>query len=109
MDLSLTESESRYYNDLFSLCDVDKSGKFCPFLKSVEFFRSSSIDDSILSQVSTVINCDAAAEARSGGALSHRDCRKTQLTWEGHNNFFSLDLFEKLWLRLKREHLNSFA
>lgn len=50
MDISLTESESRYYNDLFTLCDVEKTGKI-QNLKALEFLRSSSLDNSILSQV----------------------------------------------------------
>lgn len=50
---SLTESESRYYNDLFMLCDVEKTGKIQK-LKSLEFLRNSSIDNSVLSQVSGV-------------------------------------------------------
>lgn len=51
MDLNLNESESRYYNDLFTLCDVEKNGKV-QNLKALEFFRSSNVDNSVLSQVS---------------------------------------------------------
>jgi hypothetical protein len=51
MDINLNESESRYYNDLFSLCDVEKIGKV-QNLKALEFFRSSNVDNSVLSQVS---------------------------------------------------------
>ena len=47
----MTESETRYYNDLFTLCDVRCEGKI-QNLKALEFFRSSSVDNSVLSQVS---------------------------------------------------------
>lgn len=52
MELTLTESESKYYNDLFSLCDVEKVGKV-PKIKSNEFFRSAEeLDEIILAEVS---------------------------------------------------------
>ncbi|CRL00944.1 CLUMA_CG014223, isoform A [Clunio marinus] len=50
MNINLSESENRYYNDLFTLCDVEKIGKI-EFLKATEFFRSSNVDNSILSQI----------------------------------------------------------
>lgn len=50
MDINLNESESRYYGDLFSLCDVEKIGKV-KNLKALEFFRSSNLENSVLSQV----------------------------------------------------------
>jgi hypothetical protein len=61
MDICLTESESKYYNDLFSLCDVEKVGKV-PKLKSDEFFRSAEeIEEETLIEVSlwpkSSINC----------------------------------------------------
>lgn len=46
----LTEPESRYYNDLFTLCDVEKTEKVSQ-LKCTELFRSSQIENSTLSQV----------------------------------------------------------
>lgn len=49
----LTEPESRYYNDLFMLCDVEKTGKVSQ-LKVTELFRSSQIENSTLSQVSLI-------------------------------------------------------
>lgn len=55
MDLNLNESESRYYNDLFTLCDVEKTGKI-QHLKALEFFRSSNVDNSVLSQVSNKLS-----------------------------------------------------
>jgi hypothetical protein len=51
MDLSLTESESKYYNDLFTLCDVEKIGKVQK-LKSDEFFRSAELEEDVLLEVS---------------------------------------------------------
>lgn len=50
MDLNLNESESRYYNDLFTLCDVEKSGKI-QYLKATELIRSSGLDNQIVDQV----------------------------------------------------------
>lgn len=50
MDISLTESESKYYNDLFTLCDVEKIGKI-PKLKSDEFFRSAEIEEETLAEI----------------------------------------------------------
>lgn len=62
MDLSLTESESRYYNDLFTLCDVEKTGKI-QTLKALELFRSSEgggagldVSEEVLAQVSHHFN-----------------------------------------------------
>lgn len=55
MDISLSDSESRYYNDLFMLCDVEKTGKI-QNLKALEFFRSSNVDNFILSEVSSELS-----------------------------------------------------
>ena len=54
MDISLSDSETRYYNDLFTLCDTSKIEKI-EKLKATEFLRNSEIDNSILSQVSSKI------------------------------------------------------
>lgn len=62
----LTEPESRYYNDLFTLCDVEKIGKVSQ-LKCTELFRSSQIENSTLSQVRhiAVARCDVERIARA--------------------------------------------
>ncbi|KAG5674508.1 hypothetical protein PVAND_004470 [Polypedilum vanderplanki] len=52
MDVSLTESENKYYNDLFTLCDVEKIGKI-ETLKANELFRSA---EDITEEVLTEIN-----------------------------------------------------
>jgi hypothetical protein len=57
MNINLTESERRYYNDLFSLCDVEKIGKVSK-LKADEFFRSTDIENDILSEVRFQLNCE---------------------------------------------------
>jgi hypothetical protein len=55
--LSLSDAESKYYNDLFSLCDVEKIGKVSK-LKSDEFFRTTELDDKTLNQVSYLWQCN---------------------------------------------------
>lgn len=59
MDIALTDSENKYYNDLFALCDTEKTHKV-PRLKADEFFRTAkNIDNEILTEVSifAVIPC----------------------------------------------------
>ncbi|XP_070492333.1 ralBP1-associated Eps domain-containing protein 1 isoform X2 [Chironomus tepperi] len=51
MDIALTDAETKYYNDLFNLCDVEKIGKV-PKLKAEEFFRTAeNIDNEILLEI----------------------------------------------------------
>ena len=53
MDIALTDAETKYYNDLFNLCDSEKIGKI-PKLKAEEFFRTAeNIDNEILLEVSS--------------------------------------------------------
>lgn len=52
-EVNITEHEARFYLDLFSRCDIEKSGKV-PVLKATEMFRSSEIDDDILKHVSII-------------------------------------------------------
>ncbi|XP_059057873.1 ralBP1-associated Eps domain-containing protein 1 [Achroia grisella] len=49
-DLNLTETEMRYFGDLFLCCDEDSNGKI-PILKATELFRSSNVPNEILKQI----------------------------------------------------------
>lgn len=49
-DLNLTETEMRYFGDLFLCCDEESNGKI-PILKATELFRSSNIPNDVLKQV----------------------------------------------------------
>lgn len=88
MDISLSDSESRYYNDLFTLCDVEQTGKI-QHLKALEFFRSSNVDNSVLSQVSvdeTALNWQRAAVPQCRSQFS-------QCARQGMSNFWEGQLF----------------
>lgn len=50
-DLNLTETEMRYFGDLFLCCDEESNGKI-PILKATELFRSSNVSNDVLKQVS---------------------------------------------------------
>lgn len=49
-EVNITELESRYFSDLFSCCDTEKTGKIHP-LKATEMFRSSDIPNDVLENV----------------------------------------------------------
>ncbi|CAG9788613.1 unnamed protein product [Diatraea saccharalis] len=49
-DLNLTETEMRYFGDLFLCCDEESNGKI-PILKATELFRSSNISNDALKQI----------------------------------------------------------
>lgn len=49
-DLNLTETEMRYFGDLFLCCDEESNGKI-PILKATELFRSSNTLNDVLKQV----------------------------------------------------------
>lgn len=49
-DLNLTETEMRYFGDLFLCCDEESNGKI-PILKATELFRSSNTSNDVLKQV----------------------------------------------------------
>lgn len=49
-DLNLTETEMRYFGDLFLCCDEESNGKI-PILKATELFRSSNVSNDALKQV----------------------------------------------------------
>ena len=50
-EVSLTDTETRYYADLFVCCDVDKTGKI-PMLKATELYRSANINEDVVVEVS---------------------------------------------------------
>uniref|UniRef100_A0A1A9WBI1 EH domain-containing protein n=1 Tax=Glossina brevipalpis TaxID=37001 RepID=A0A1A9WBI1_9MUSC len=51
-EVSLTETETRYYGDLFLCCDEEKTGKI-PMLKATELYRSANLpNDKILEIIS---------------------------------------------------------
>lgn len=89
MDINLSDSESRYYNDLFTLCDVEKTGKI-QNLKALEFFRSSNVDNSVLSQVSKAYSTMQVVIATKLSQLALSQCERRKITffWEGQH-FFS--------------------
>ncbi|CAH2043400.1 unnamed protein product, partial [Iphiclides podalirius] len=49
-DLNLTETEMRYFGDLFLCCDEESNGKI-PILKATELFRSSNVPNDVLRQI----------------------------------------------------------
>ncbi|XP_028162085.1 ralBP1-associated Eps domain-containing protein 1 isoform X7 [Ostrinia furnacalis] len=49
-DLNLTETEMRYFGDLFLCCDEESNGKI-PILKAMELFRSSNVSNDVLKQI----------------------------------------------------------
>ncbi|KOB58114.1 RalBP1-associated Eps domain-containing protein 1, partial [Operophtera brumata] len=49
-DLNLTETEMRYFGDLFLCCDEESNGKI-PILKATELFRSSNTTNDVLKQM----------------------------------------------------------
>ena len=49
-ELQISETELRYFGDLFVCCDSEKSGKV-PLLKATELFRSSNLSNDIIRQV----------------------------------------------------------
>lgn len=53
-EVNITEHEARFYLDLFSRCDIEKTGKV-PILKATEMFRSTDIDDDVLKHVGVLV------------------------------------------------------
>jgi RalBP1-associated Eps domain-containing protein len=49
-EMQLSETEQRYFGDLFICCDSDKSGKI-PLYKASEFFRTANLPLDVLKQV----------------------------------------------------------
>lgn len=49
-EVNITELEARHYLDLFSRCDIEKTGKV-PVLKATEMFRSADVPNDILKHV----------------------------------------------------------
>lgn len=50
-EIQLTETEQRYFGDLFVCCDSDNTGKI-PIYKASELFRSANLPLDVLKQVS---------------------------------------------------------
>jgi len=50
-EVNISETESRYYSDLFNVCDVEKKSSKVPNLKATEMFRSANLENDILKQV----------------------------------------------------------
>lgn len=49
-EVSLTETETRYYGDLFLCCDEEKTGKI-PMLKASELYRSANLSNEKILEV----------------------------------------------------------
>ncbi|XP_050665728.1 ralBP1-associated Eps domain-containing protein 1 [Leptidea sinapis] len=64
-DLNLTETEMRYFGDLFLCCDEESNGKI-PILKATELFRSSNIHNDVLKQI-----LDISVAPNNSTLLSH--------------------------------------
>ncbi|KAI5637548.1 ralBP1-associated Eps domain-containing protein 1 [Phthorimaea operculella] len=64
-DLNLTETETRYFGDLFLCCDEESNGKI-PILKATELFRSSNVPNDILKQI-----MDISVAPNSHTSLNH--------------------------------------
>ncbi|XP_026321684.1 ralBP1-associated Eps domain-containing protein 1 isoform X2 [Hyposmocoma kahamanoa] len=64
-DLNLTETEMRYFGDLFLCCDEESNGKI-PILKATELFRSSNIPNDVLKQI-----MDISVAPNSCASLNH--------------------------------------
>uniref|UniRef100_A0A6B2EH71 Putative ral-gtpase effector ralbp1 n=1 Tax=Phlebotomus kandelakii TaxID=1109342 RepID=A0A6B2EH71_9DIPT len=47
---NISETESRYFADIFLCCDVEKTGKV-PILKATELFRSANLSNDIIRQI----------------------------------------------------------
>lgn len=50
-EVNISETESRYYSDLFNVCDVEQKASKVPNLKATEMFRSANLENDILKQV----------------------------------------------------------
>ncbi|XP_037024627.1 ralBP1-associated Eps domain-containing protein 1 isoform X2 [Bradysia coprophila] len=53
-EVNISETESRYYSDLFNVCDVEKRASKVPNLKATEMFRSANLENDILKQITTL-------------------------------------------------------
>ncbi|XP_049850148.1 ralBP1-associated Eps domain-containing protein 1 isoform X2 [Schistocerca gregaria] len=52
-DIQLTESEQRYFGDLFACCDLENTGKI-PLSKAAELFKSANLPIGILKQITDI-------------------------------------------------------
>lgn len=62
-EVNITELEARYFSDLFSCCDIEKTGKV-PVLKATEMFRSSDTPDDVLKNVCVDSSFDFPGDGR---------------------------------------------
>lgn len=53
-ELQLSETEQRYFSDLFVCCDNENTGKV-PVKKAIELFRSGNVPNDVLNQVSVKV------------------------------------------------------
>lgn len=53
-ELQLSETEQRYFSDLFVCCDVENTGKVAQN-KAFELFRSGNVTTDVLNQVSVFV------------------------------------------------------
>lgn len=64
-DIHITETESRYFGDLFLCCDAENCGRV-PVLKATEMFRSANLSNDVIRQVSDVCHDSGSRPARGG-------------------------------------------
>ncbi|GAB0089086.1 ralBP1-associated Eps domain-containing protein 1 [Sergentomyia squamirostris] len=57
---NISETESRYFADIFLCCDVEKTGKV-PILKATELFRSANLTNDIIRQIFQLVNIPQSA------------------------------------------------
>lgn len=51
--VALTETESRYFGDLFLCCDIEKTGKI-PMLKATELYRSANLSNDVIREITSL-------------------------------------------------------
>ncbi|EDW86777.2 uncharacterized protein Dwil_GK23672, isoform B [Drosophila willistoni] len=61
MDVTLTELETRFYSELFQICDVEKTGSKVPMLKATELFRSADIANEAVIEITGLAGVPSTA------------------------------------------------
>ncbi|XP_037958525.1 ralBP1-associated Eps domain-containing protein 1 isoform X2 [Teleopsis dalmanni] len=59
-EVSLTETETRYYSDLFLCCDIEKTGKI-PMLKAAELYHSANLPNEVIDEITSLAGIPATA------------------------------------------------
>uniref|UniRef100_A0A1B0G666 RalBP1-associated Eps domain-containing protein 2 n=1 Tax=Glossina morsitans morsitans TaxID=37546 RepID=A0A1B0G666_GLOMM len=59
-EVSLTETETRYYGDLFLCCDEEKTGKI-PMLKATELYRSANLSNDKIFEITSLAGIPSTA------------------------------------------------